>query len=275
MLVEYQQSYIFTSDTTLGATNKSADGSTFTVNLNTPLSIPKEAIAPTVELIGATIWYNTPNISAALGNNQFRYIVSATPEVFTIPDGLYSLAALNDLISREVVNDGYASDLIVITGDDATQFSVFTFGVVGAQVDLTITDTPFALLGFTNRLSPVAPSTSIGQSDPGDSVADFNQVESYLVHSSMVANGVPVNNSGSNILSDIPIDVGVGRQIVFSPRNPRRTGISELTGHPVGSFRFWLTSQDSNFYVDTRGETWSATVLIRYHLPVESVNRTQ
>jgi hypothetical protein len=275
MLVEHQQSYIFSSDSSLGAVNVSNDGSTFTINLNTPLAIPKEAIGATTELIGASIWYNTANISAALGNNQFRYIVSGTPESFVIDDGLYSLSALNAVIERELVNAGYASDLIVLSGDDATQFSVFTFGAIGVQVDMLLADTPYVILGFDNRLVPLLPSTVVGQSELGDRVASFNVVESYLVHSSMVASGVPVNGNGANILSDVPIDVGVGRQIVFSPRNPRRTTVNELVGHPVGSFRFWLTSQNSDFYIDTRGETWSCTVLIRYFIPVESINRTQ
>lgn len=266
-LVEYQQSYIFSSDEALGAVNKTSDGSTFTVNFNSPLSIPRKAVACTVELIGSTIWYNTPNISALIGNNVFRYIVSATPESFVIPDGLYSISALNDLIQREVVNAGYAADTIILTGDSATQRSVFIFGAVGVQVDLTLADTPFELLGFTQRLVPLVPSTSIGQSEVGDSIAVFNATESYLVHSTLAVNGIPINNGGANVLSDVPIDVSVGSQINFSPRNARRTAIDELVGNTLGSVRFWLTDQADRL-VDTRNEVWTATVLLRYHLPV-------
>ena len=175
-LVEYQESYIFNSATNSGAVNKSVDGSTFTVNFNTPLSIPREAVAATVELIGARIWYNTANISASLGSNQFRYIIAGVPKVFPIPDGLYTLAGLNDLISRELVIAGFAANAIVLTGDSATQKSVFTFNTLASQVDLVLTDTPFELLGFTNRLVPLAPSTIVGQSEVGDTVANFNLV---------------------------------------------------------------------------------------------------
>ena len=90
-LLNCEESYFFSSDERNGAQNKSQDGSTFSVQLNNPISIPKESIYCTLEVSSATIWNNTPNISSAIGNNKLYLHTEVDADlgpdfVITIPD---------------------------------------------------------------------------------------------------------------------------------------------------------------------------------------------
>lgn len=260
--IPYEQSYLFSSNEANGALNVTDAGSRFSVQLDRPIAIAKRAANVTAEMSQASVWYTSPNVSAAIGNNVFYFIVATTPEQFIIPDGLYSDSALNQLISREVVNLGYPSDQIVLSADNATQTFVFTYPYVDTQVDFTPTDSLFTLLGFDNRLSPLAPSTA-GQSDSGDRVAALNTLNSYLVHTSLIMEGIPINNQGASIIGRIPIDAKVGRQINFAPDNPTKVSANELIGKSVNYFDLWITSQD-NEPLDMFGEHWSVLIVLKY-----------
>lgn len=108
--IEYNQSYIFSFAPENGAQNRSPTGDSFSIQLTQPIQVPKEAVNATLEVTQADIWNTVPNISAHIGNNKFRvyfYDVYA-PQTWTITipcaDGLYSVGALNALLSREFVN---------------------------------------------------------------------------------------------------------------------------------------------------------------------------
>lgn len=260
--IPYEQSYLFSSDVANGALNVTEAGSRFSVQLDRPIAIAKRAANVTAEMSQASVWYTSPNVSASKGNNVFYFIVAATPELFIIPDGLYSISALNQLISREFVKLGYAADQILISADDATQTIVLTYPYVDTQVDFTPTNSPFTLLGFDNRLSPLAPSTA-GQPDSGDRVAAFNTLNSYLVHTSLIMEGIPVNNQGASIIGRIPIDAKVGRQINYAPDNPTKVAANELIGKSVNYFDLWITSQD-NEPLDMFFENWSVLIVLKY-----------
>jgi hypothetical protein len=78
----------FNSNPLSGSTNQSADGSQFSVNMNTPLKIPASAINCRMAVLSASIWSTSPNISPLFNNNLFRYS-SNTGEFKTIviPEG--------------------------------------------------------------------------------------------------------------------------------------------------------------------------------------------
>lgn len=260
--VPREMSYIFSSDPANGAQNVSENGSRFSVQLNRPIRVPRTAKAVTLEVTDAAIWWTIPNISSDLDNDQFRFIENTNNHTIVISKGLYSLSDFNRLISRELVNLGLASDLISFVADNASQKTVAVFGAANVQIDFSGANTPRLILGWDSRLVPLVPSTA-NQSETGDNVAAFNTVNSFLLHSSLVSEGIPVNNEGANIISSVPIDVAPGSQIVYQPNNPTRAGVSELIGRAQGNFQIWLTDQNSNA-VDTNGEVFSLTVIIRY-----------
>ena len=73
VIVKKQRSMFFSSDPRNGAKNVSNDGSSFTVALNSPLSIPKGAVMCELGVSQASIWNTSPNISPSFENNLFGY----------------------------------------------------------------------------------------------------------------------------------------------------------------------------------------------------------
>ena len=269
--VEYTQSYIFSSDEANGAKNKSEEGASFDVQLSQPITIPKDAVNCTLECTQANIWYNTPNISERLNNNKLyvQQIVGPYDPAqwveLTVPTGLWSVSALNAQISLLLQGEGFAPDLVSISANNATQRTVITFGAPDVFIDFTQNDTFRELLGFNSQI--LGPSTAAGEYFPSDNIAAFNTLNSYLIHSDLVGGGIPVNDSGANIIAQVPITAKAGFQIVYQPFNPSRTGLQELIGLPRNSFRVWLTDQN-NTYIDTNNENYSIVVVIRYTMPL-------
>lgn len=266
MSVTYQTTLLISSDTTNDRIQVSSDGSSFTVSLDNELKLPETAAVATVKVDSATIWYNTPNITT--GENDKLYLDdNGTPYVVSIPTGLYSITDLNNAIDRELVNLGATSGLLTLVGDSSTQKSIIQFNKIGLQIDFTQTDTFRELLGFNSRLSPLAPSTIDGQTDTGDNVAAFNQVEYYLIHSDIISKGFTLGNYSSDIIAQVLIDVSPGRQIVYNPLNPDIITANELIKNPRASLTFRLTDQLDR-PVNTLGELWSVKLIIEYSVPI-------
>ena len=109
-LLEKTQSFIFNSEAKSGAQSVSADGSVFSITLNSPIKIPKDALDCTVGVLQSAIWNTSYNIAAGFFNNNFRFTTTAAPAgsyTIVIPDGLYSVAGLNFFLSSQFVNLTY------------------------------------------------------------------------------------------------------------------------------------------------------------------------
>ena len=258
----------FSSDTATGARNVSADGADFSVQLNNPLTIPANCLDCSLSVIQANIWNTSPNISAAFGNNVFAFVVAETPYSIVIPDGLYSLSGLNAYLSSQFANLGLASNVITISGDDATQKSIITFTGVGDRVDFTVANSVREVLGFDSRIAPPLPGApSVGFNEFSDNPASFNRNNSYLITSNIVSGGIPINSTSANIIASIPIDVAPGSQIVYSPRNPLTFSGNELIGAIKNSFNFQLRNQSLET-TPTAGELYSLVILFEFSIPI-------
>jgi hypothetical protein len=105
---------LFVSSAKAGSTSNGS----FSVNFQPPLELPETAKNATIEVQQMSVPYTTPNISAARGNNtvviqipnktrdDFVYRPGSTTErlevVCTIPDGLYTLDALQAEWNRQI-----------------------------------------------------------------------------------------------------------------------------------------------------------------------------
>jgi hypothetical protein len=265
VIVDKQLCYTFSSNTSTGATNIQNNGASFSVALNSPIYIPKGTVDCTVEVLQAAVWNVSPNISADFGNNRLRFGYNEVGYTFVIPDGLYSLTDLNATISRLFANAGLPSNLFLLSGDQSTQKTVITFTFAGVQIDFDITDSIRTVLGFDARLSPLAGNSTAGQSDFSDNTAVFNRINSFFVRSSMVNNGLPLNNVGSGIIAAIPITASPGSQINYAPNIPIPVDASNLPGTTLQSISFDLLDQDLR-YVNTVGEDWSITLSIKFKI---------
>lgn len=268
LLIPKVSSYTFSSDPAVGAINVRNNGSSFSVNLNRAIAIPRGSVDCTVDVIQANIWYVMPNISAALGNNNFYFSSAVTlPGAYhiVVPDGLYSMNDLNNTLQRDFANLGFASNIMVFTGDDPTQRSVITYTIAGLQVDFTQANTIRTILGFDSRLSPAIASTA-GESDTSDTTATFNGINSFYVRSSLISSdGLPINNTGTGIIAAVPISAEPGTQIVYQPQVPIDVDARNLIGSSVQYITFDLLD-DQLRPVNTLGESWSITMHIHYSI---------
>lgn len=271
MLVPEELSLIISSDPSIGAKNVSADGSYFEVFLDTPLNIPKDALNVSMTMDASNVWWSMPNILTGVndklyidGDDTFGVLTIYT---ITIPQGLYDLNGLNTTILRQLEQQGAKqtpSPLITILGDASTNKIIIRFNYTNVEIDFTQTDTFREILGFDSQV--LGPYVGAPTNITADSVAYFNQINYFLVHSDIVEDGILMNNTYNQIIGQVLIDVAPGSLIVSTPFNPPKINVQQLAGSFKKQFRFWITN-DSNQRVDTNSEYWSARISIRWLRP--------
>lgn len=249
------------SNPVVGAENVSPDGSRFEVNLNTPLNIPANAEAIELCVSQAAIWNVSPNVSAAFGNNLFRYITTTAPAGqfdVVIPDGLWSLSGLGSYLSTQFVNNGHSASLFVLSGQDSTQQSVITVTTAGDSVIFTAPNSVGSLLGFVADVVAPVPNFNAYSENP----AAFNRNNSYTIQSN-ICDGLVVNRATSGVIATIPITAPPGSQINFDPRQLTWIPAPELRGVSRSRLTFQLGNQDLEA-TPTAGELYTFVVQIRW-----------
>jgi hypothetical protein len=267
LLIKKVKCLTFTNDPDLGALSISPDGSQFSVQLDNPIVIPKGAVTCAIDVIGASVWYVQPNISVLLGNNNFTYIYNSDSYTLIIPDGLYSLEALNAIISRDFLSRGFDANLIILTGDDSTQRVIITFTQTNTQINFNVPNSVRTVLGFNADLVPavIQPANYFVY---GDNEAKFNTINNFYIRSSLVTDGMPINNTTFGIIAVVPIPPGsVGRLINYQPNIPVRIDTPELIGKSTSNFNFQLLD-DSLRAAPTVGEKYSFILHIHYAILV-------
>jgi hypothetical protein len=260
----YTENYEFSSDPASGSLNLSADGSTFDVQLNNPIEIPHNAKSVRLAVYNATIWNNAFNISADIENNQFTYIVGGVSKTATIPDGQYSVSALQSAISRILSDNGDDIEGIILIADTATSKLILSLKAT-YQVDYTAIDSPYLIMGFNQGdVVPAAPPVA-DVLEYAPNVAQFNRVNLYRIKSDLISAGIPVNQNYNSIIASVPIDVQPSSQIVYNPRNPTEVNAQELAGYKKYNIKFELLDQQ-NRRVDTNGEYWTVLIRFSYYL---------
>ena len=84
-----------------------------------------------------------------------------------------------------------------------------------------------------------------------------------MIQSTLVSQGININNIGAGIIASVPITVAPGSQINYEPKNPIPIDGSELIGQSKNAFTFSLLDQALRS-APTAGEQWSFVVVIRY-----------
>lgn len=263
MSITYQLPFIFSSSVIDGATNKSPDGSSFSVSFDRPILVPKEAKYCYIETQASEIWNVVPNILT--GKNDLMKLTwdnVGLPTIVNIiiPQGLYDVTSLNDTVNRLLVEAGTPTDLIEITGNDPTQKVIITTKFAGTSIDFTISQSFRELLGFDSQvLGPsIAAETFIS-----DNVASFNNIDYFLIHCDIINKGLRNNNRYTQIISQVLIDVPPGSQILSRPFNIPKIPANELIGDKRNLINIWLTDHNNN-RVNTTGEDFSVRLVINY-----------
>jgi hypothetical protein len=279
MMIPDEISILVSSDPTQGAINRSNDGSSFEVQLDDPIQIPKDALNVNVSVEESTIWWTVPNIIT--GSNDKIYVFGddntlpvPVPQLYTvtIPQGLYDLTALNNSIQSDLEAQGARTvdallnplPLISLSPDNATQKVLLRFNYTNVTVDFTQPNTMREILGFDSLVYGPYGGAPLNILAPA--VAKFNTVNSFLIASDLVQKGIRFNNRYNQIITQVLIDVAPGSQIVSTPFNPAKTDANELAGANRTNLRFRLTDEKLQ-PVNTNGEYWTARVVMRYLRP--------
>lgn len=276
--MEFKIPFIVNSNSTAGARNRSSDGSSFEIFLDEALIVPPDAFNVFLIVQEAQVWNNVYNIQQGV-NDKIRVVyddgVLTTDNLLTIEPGLYDLAHLNQAVRRELANNGLDSNLLSLIADTASGKVVFQFNATGIQVDVSVPNNFSQVLGFDERLIPLAgPTTSEEEYVIGDRVAQFNNLEYFLIHSDLVSRGLRTNSIYNQSIAQIPITAPPGSLIVSEPRNPPQIPCNELIGTKRKLIRFFLTD-DKNNLIDTNGEDWSARFVLHYTLPIVDAGVSQ
>lgn len=267
MAYTYEIPVLLSSDTTAGAYNVNAGNSKFDVDFQQELIIPALAKNITVSVPNATIWYTSANISAALGNNKFYLDVSADAVyTVTLDDGLYDLSSIAHAINVSLVNQGLANNIITFTSDNSTQRVIINFSVAGLRVDFTGANSCGSVMGFGSAVTPAAYTTAV-TSVYGDSEAAFNSIDYFLIHSSLVTGGIPVNGKSTSVVARVLITASPGSQILYSPNHPIHVYADHLAGSSISRLHTWVTDQ-SGINAPTFGtsDRFSVQLVIKYQL---------
>lgn len=270
-LIPIEFSILASSDPANGATNLSADGSQFTIALQEPFAIPQTAVNVQVSAPEGSVWWVSPNIIEGK-NNRFSIAIGADDFSVLIPTGLYDLsglqATLNALWQGIVappvlpVSNG---PLLTFSPDSATQKVVITANYANTTIVFT-PDSPYDILGWDiGSVNPPTNGASVPFSWIAPNVANFNTINNYQIHSDIVALGIRVNNSYTQLLTPVPITVAPGSQIVFQNLVAAQIPSPDLRGIQRTNIKFWLTD-DQNRPVNTLGEYWTVRVVIKYFM---------
>ncbi len=261
MSIEYTIPFIFDSGSN-DANNISSDGSSFWVNLETPLAIPHNASYCFITVPEATVWNNISNVTTDV-NDRWYVHYDGNDVQFTIDEGLWDTEHLNAAIKRELANNPLLpSDLFSVIPDTATSKIVIQFNYIDTQIDFTQTDTMREMLGFDSQLVPAALTTAPIYIT-ADNTAAFNNLDWFTIGSDLVTRGIRVNSRYDQTLIKIPVIAAPGSQINFHPQNPPRIPAQELIGTRRKSFQLWLTNNNLQ-RVNTNNESFSVSVNIHY-----------
>ena len=242
----------------------SEDGSRFSFQLNPPLEIPQHAKNITVSAQSATVWWSVPNIIKGV-NDTLSIVGPDQSEVvqtynISLPQGLYDLSQVESAVRLVLENQGaklVPEPLVSFLADDSTQKVIVRLNYPTVQVFFG-SSSPYQILGFAENSTLSRPPTN----NRAPFVAQFNQINSFLIHSSLVNQGLRVNNKYSSVIAQVLIDVAPGSQIVSKEFNPPRLEASNLRGK-TDRVQFWLTD-DKDRAVNTNGEIFTVRVSIRW-----------
>lgn len=249
------------SSTTNGATQVSSGRNEFSIQMGTqPIKIPKSAKKIRLSAKSAGIWNTVLNIDAT--NNTFKIKDGGVTTTVTVDPGNYSVSGLQSSIDNALVAAGRASGLFNFDTDTATSKIVLRLNIAGVQVDFTVALGMRTILGFNSELVPSGGVTIGLYRQTAENIAQFNAYNSFLIHCSLVSNGIMLNGSSSDIIMQVPINVNPGSLINFIPVNPIILSVDYLAGgNPISRATFRLTDEFNND-INTNGEDWFVLIVI-------------
>lgn len=253
------------------ASNISADGSTFDYNFQPPLQLPRDS-SPTVSVLEATNYYNSPNIKLGVNDTfvvSFSNLFGGADQTFQFSFGLYGLIQFNLRLGLFLQAIGLATDTIQAQGLQAESKLAITVkpNATSGNITVKFSDPAFSMdsfLGFDTNSDFVANQALGTQTVTALKTAKFNVLEYWMVE--CIGLGVsgtygPTGKANGSAIAAIVPQVAPSQQNLYRPYHPLQIPCS-ITA-PISKIVFRLVDQNGDV-VDTIGETWSARIQISY-----------
>jgi hypothetical protein len=215
----------------------------FTVNYNNFI-LDREADYE-IALVKANIWYSYYNIAEAHGNNKFRYHNGTVwRNQVIIPDGVYSVDQINDIIQGNMYAHGdYTSgspdsyDINLYPNYSTLKLDIVLTN--NYQLDLQDSQSTLnALLGFS---SSIPASNGLEITVTGDRTVDITRgVNSLSIHCSLVQ-GSYENEVASDVIYSFSPDKSPGELLNIDVN--QRIYLPIRDKGQITSIRFRLTDQ--------------------------------
>lgn len=189
------QTIVFTQANLVGTGNN-----TFEYNFPTTQTFKNASIA----VCSAAMYYSWYNISAALNNNSFQYTIpyyngainTTATRTITIPDGLYNISDLNNLLQYDMIAAGWY--LVGTTSN--LYYASITINPTRYAIQLTTYALPVALPatyayptgGFGGNVGYTLPNVSADSSFTILANNDFNKIIGFIVGGNTIAGGVVI-----------------------------------------------------------------------------------
>jgi len=148
-LIERQFSAFFNSAVSSGSIKTGSLGNRFSVQLNTPLTIPRDSLYASLEVVSAKVWNVSPNISDDIGNNHLFFSYAGQEYDVDFPNGLYGIDEVNMFLTIYFgQNAVLPNDLFELEENGATQKVSIKFNYVGVSIDFSKPNSCIDVLGF-------------------------------------------------------------------------------------------------------------------------------
>lgn len=230
----------------------------FVIHFTSPLNLGSEAWE--MSMVSANFWNANPNISGPLYNNDyFSYSPDGvTWKVITLPEGTYSIQAINAEVQRQIAANGDIAANVLFAPNSTTLKAEITT-VAPYEVDLGTGSLLYDLLGFT-LAQVAAPLTGY---NTGALRANINRgVNNIYLHCDLVDPSSSYDSTqGSDILSDLAFQGRAPGQGVYIEKK-YQMWIPVVRKTIIQDVRVKMTDQLGRRY-SIRGEPMNVQIYMR------------
>lgn len=252
-----------------GASNISADGSSFDLELSPPMTFPKDAQVQ-IALSECSVWFNFPNLSAKRNNNKLYYTDDNLLQfkyTITLDDGLYSLASINEAMNLAFIANGHPESLFEFKGVEANGYILLTKLANATAFKFSFgASSPHSELGFLGNTSYPSSVSAALYNIVSPNQALLNAVTTVMVGCSLANSSSRVGRGLGNILASFsPGDASPGQLISYKPNFAQWVDCNILSGSSVSRITFYLTDQTGlHGTISTNEEPFSLSLLIQW-----------
>ena len=237
-------------------------GNQVLINLNPGVHLEKEK-SYVLRVISAQIPYCFSNVFTDV-NDKIYYTYKGVSYQMIFPQGIYSLSAINDEMSRQTNDNNNAPYILGVQGDVANSSVYLVFNESTVTVNCNHSDSLLIKLGFPMSAGPIGPFAEQGTQYSLGNPAFLNSTSSILM-SCDACEGSYKNGTSSSIVASMIINTTPFATIEYEPFNPPKINVSKFD---IESLTFTLFNQnleplDLNSNSGTQAyEPWSAVIEI-------------